>query len=180
MRLAGYPSGKYTGGATLQIVGATGSPDAQDAEIVNQTLQNLGFHTKLSLVEKSVMYEKYCGTPSEEIDVCPSVGWAADFGDPQAVLDVPFNGNHIESTNNNNYGQFNDPAINRAMAAAELVVGTQARAEAWAKIDRELVAQAAAIPFAWDKQPNIESKDVAGVGDVWNLGAWDYSFTSLK
>ncbi len=180
MRLAGYPSGKYTGGATLQIVGATGSPDAQDVEIVNQTLQNLGFKTKLSLVEKSVMYEKYCGTPSEEIDVCPSVGWAADFGDPQAVLDVPFNGNHIESTNNNNYGQFNDPAINRAMAAAELVVGTQARAEAWAKIDRELVAQAAAVPFAWDKQPNIESKDVDGVGDVWNLGAWDYSYTSLK
>ena len=180
MKLAGYPSGKYTGAKTLQIVGATGSPDSEDAEIVNQTLENLGFHTKFSLVDKSVMYEKFCGTPAEEIDVCPNVGWAADFGDPQAVLDVPFNGTHIESTNNNNYGEFNDPAINRQMAAAELVVGTQARAEAWAKIDRELVAQAAAIPFAWDKQPNIESKDVAGVGDVWNLGVWDYSFTSLK
>src|ERR1039458_7851263 len=180
MKLAGYPSGKYTGAKTLQIVGATGSPDSEDAEIVNQTLENLGFHTKFSLVDKSVMYEKFCGTPAEEIDVCPNVGWAADFGDPPAVLDVPFNGTHIESTNNNNYGQFNDPAINRQMAAAELVVGTQARAEAWAKIDRELVAQAAAIPFAWDKQPNIESKDVAGVGDVWNLGVWDYSFTSLK
>jgi peptide/nickel transport system substrate-binding protein len=180
MRLAGYPSGKYTGAATLQIVGATGSPDSDDAEIVNHTLQELGFKTKFSLVDKSVMYEKFCGTPAEEIDVCPSVGWAADFGDPQAVLDVPFNGTHIESTNNNNYGQFNDPAINRKMAAAELVVGTQARAAAWAAIDRELVSQAAAIPFAWDKQPNIESHDVAGVGDVWNLGVWDYSFTSLK
>ncbi len=180
MRLAGYPGGKYTGGATLQVVGATGSPDSGDAEIVNQTLKNLGFKTKLSLVDKSVMYSKFCGTPAEEIDVCPSVGWAADFGDPQAVLDVPFNGTHIESTNNNNYGQVNDPAINRHMAAAELVVGTQARAEAWAAIDRELVAQAAAIPFAWDKQPNIESHNVAGVGDVWNLGSWDYSFTSLK
>src|ERR1035441_9231001 len=105
---------------------------------------------------------------------CPS------FILPTRVTWVELAGTHIESTNNNNYGQFNDPAINRQMAAAELVVGTQARAEAWAKIDRELVAQAAAIPFAWDKQPNIESKDVAGVGDVWNLGVWDYSFTSLK
>jgi len=180
MRLAGYPSGKYTGSATLQVVGATGSPDSEDAEIVNHTLQQLGFHTKLSLVEKSTMYEKFCGTPSEEIDVCPSVGWAADFGDPQGVLDAAFNGTQIKSTNNNNWGQFDDPAINRQMAAAELVVGTQARAAAWAKIDRELVAQAAAVPFAWDKQPNIESHDVAGVGDVWNLGSWDYSFTSLK
>ncbi|HYM46467.1 MAG TPA: ABC transporter substrate-binding protein [Solirubrobacteraceae bacterium] len=180
LRLAGYSSGRYTGPKTVQVVGATGSPNSTDAEIVNQTLENLGFKTKFSLVDKSVMYSKFCGVPAEEIDVCPNVGWAADFGDPQAVLDVPFNGEHIEAENNSNYGQVNDPTINRRMAAAEPLVGTQARAQAWANIDRELVAQAVAIPFAWDKQPNIEAKDVAGVGDVWNLGAWDYSFTSLK
>jgi len=180
MKLAGYPSGKYTGSKPLQVVGSTGSPDAEDAEIVNQTLKNLGFQTRFNLVDHSTMYSKFCGVPAEEIDVCPNVGWVADFGDPQAVLDVPFNGTHIESTNNANYGQVNDPAINKAMAAAEPIVGTQARAQAWANIDRELVAQAVAIPFAWDKEPNIEAKDVAGVGDVWNQGVWDYSFTSLK
>jgi len=180
MKLAGYPSGKYTGSKTLEIVGGNESPDNEDAEIVNQTLKNLGFQTKLTLVEVSVMYEKYCGTPAEEIDVCPNVGWVADFGDPQAVLDVAFNGKNIVSTGNNNWGQVNDPEINKAMDAAELLVGTQARANAWAAIDRKLVAQAVAIPFDWDKQPNIESKDVAGVGDLWNTGQWDYSFTSLK
>jgi peptide/nickel transport system substrate-binding protein len=180
MRLAGYPSGKYTGGKTIQIVGANESPSSEDAEIVNQTLKNLGFQTKLTLVEDSVMYERYCGTPAEEIDVCPNVGWVADFGDPQAVLDVPFNGKNIISTGNNNWGQVNDPEINKAMESAALVLGTQARANAWAGIDRKLVAQAAAIPFDWDKQPNIEAKDVAGVGDLWNTGQWDYSFTSLK
>jgi peptide/nickel transport system substrate-binding protein len=180
MRLAGHPSGSYTGSATLQVVGATGSPESEDAEIVNHTLQSLGFHTKLSLVEPATMYSKYCGVPAEEIDVCPNVGWVADFGDPQAVLDVPFNGERIVPTGNSNYGQVNDPAINRAMAAAEPIVGTQARAVAWAKIDRELVAQAVAIPFAWAKHPNIEAKNVAGVGDIWNQGVWDYSFTSLK
>jgi peptide/nickel transport system substrate-binding protein len=180
MKLAGYPSGKYTGGKTLQIVGSNGSPNTEDAEIVNQTLKNLGFKTKFTLVESSVMYSKYCGTPAESIDVCPSVGWVADFGDPQAVLDVAFNGKNIVSTGNNNWGQVDNPEINKAMDAAELVVGVKARAEAWAAIDRKLVAQAAAIPFDWDKQPNVESKDVAGVGDLWNTGQWDYSYTSLK
>ena len=180
MRLAGYPSGKYTGQHTLLIVGATGSPEAEDAEIVDQTLRNLGFKTKLNLVEKSVMYEKFCGVPSEEIDVCPSVGWVADFADGQAVLDVPFNGKSIEPSGTQNWGQVDNPQINRAMAAAESLVGTSARAQAWANIDRELVAQAAAIPYDWEKAPNIESKDVAGVGDLWNGGTWDYSFTSLK
>lgn len=180
MRLAGYPSGKYSGGKTIQVVGATGNPEAPDAEIVNQTLKDLGFSTHFSLVDKSVMYSKFCGVPAEEIDVCPNVGWGADFGDPQAVLDVPFNGKYIEPENNSNWGQVNDPTINRHMTAAEPIVGEQARAVAWAAIDRELVAQAVAIPFAFDKQPNIEARDVAGVGDVWNLGSWDYSYTSLK
>jgi peptide/nickel transport system substrate-binding protein len=180
MRLAGYASAKYSGSATLQVVGSTGDPDAEVAEIANNTLHNLGFKTKLSLVEQSVMYSKYCGTPAEEIDVCPNVGWGADFADGQAVLDVPFNGKSILPSGNNNWGQVNDPAINAAMDRAELLSGQQARAKAWAAIDRELVADAAAIPADWDKEAAIESKDVAGVGDVWNVGAWDYSFTSLK
>jgi len=118
--------------------------------------------------------------PAEAIDVCPNVGWAADFGDPQAVLDVPFNGKNIMSTGNNNWGLVNNPEINRAMDAAELLAGTQARAAAWAAIDRKLVAQAVAIPFDWDKAPSIESSNVAGVGDLWDTGEWDYSYTSLK
>ena len=180
MKLAGYQSGKYTGSDTLQIVGSTGDPNSEDAEIVNQTLSGLGFKTKLNLVDQSVMYAKFCGVPAEEIDICPNVGWAADFGDGQAVLDVPFNGKNIIPTGNNNWGQVNDPTINAAMQKAEQLIGAEPREKAWAAIDRELVADAAAIPFDWDKAPNIESADVAGVGDLWNSGQWDYSFTSLK
>jgi len=180
MKLAGYPSGKYTGTNTLEIVGSTGDPAPEDAEIANNTLRSLGFKTKLSLVDHSVMYAKYCGVPAEEIDVCPNVAWGADFGDGQTVLDPTFNGKSIIPSGNNNWGQVNDPTINAAMEKAELILGSEARAKAWAAIDRELVAEAVAIPYDWDKTPSVESKDVAGVGDLWNSGAWDYSFTSLK
>jgi peptide/nickel transport system substrate-binding protein len=180
LKLAGYPSGKYTGGKTVEVVGSTGDPASEDAEIANNTLKSLGFKTKLSLVDQSVMYSKYCGVPAEEIDVCPNVGWVADFGDGQATLDVPFNGKNIASTGNPNWGQVNNPKINAAMNKAELLVGKEAREKAWAAIDRELVEGAVAIPYDWDKEALIESKDVAGVGDQWNVGSWDYSFTSLK
>jgi peptide/nickel transport system substrate-binding protein len=180
IRLAGYPSGKYTGGKTLEIVGASNAPEKEDAEIVNQNLKNLGFATKLTLVEQSTMYAKYCGVPKEEIDVCPSVGWAADFADPQTVLDITFNGKFINAISNDNWSQTNVPKINAAMTAAEAVVGEGARATAWAKIDDELVEDAAAIPFDWDKDSSIEGKDVHGVGDMWLEGDWDYSYTSLK
>ncbi|HEX5853120.1 MAG TPA: ABC transporter substrate-binding protein [Solirubrobacteraceae bacterium] len=181
MKLAGYPSGKYTGGKTIQVVGSTGNPNAQNAEIANQTLKNMGFKTKFNLVDQSVMYSKYCGVVSEKIDVCPNVGWISDFGDGQAVLDVPFNGKLIVKNGTNaNWGLVDHPKINAAMAAAEKLVGAGAREDAWAKIDEELVAEAVAIPYDWDKQAAIRAKDVLGVGDQWNIGSWDFNYTSLK
>jgi peptide/nickel transport system substrate-binding protein len=180
MKLAGYPSGKYTGTETVTIVGSTGDPAEEDAEIVEQTLKNLGFTVKFSLEEASTMYAKYCNVPKEEITVCPSVGWIADFADPQTVLNITFNGTTIVPTGNVNWGQTNVPKINAAMAVAENVVGNEARAKAWAKIDEELVEDAADIPFDWDKQAGIEGSDVDGVGDIWDVGEWDYNYTSLK
>jgi peptide/nickel transport system substrate-binding protein len=128
MKLAGYPGGKYTGAKTLQVVGATGEPEAGMAQITNQALQNLGFKTHLSLVDKSAMYGKYCTVPAQEIDVCPNAGWVRDFADPQTVLYVPFYGPAIEPEGNSNWSQVNDPKINAAMEKAELVVGEPARA----------------------------------------------------
>jgi len=180
IRLAGYPSGKYTGEKPIEVVASSGAPAKEDAEIVNQTLKNLGFKTKLTLVEQSTMYAKYCGVPKEEIDVCPNVNWIADFSDPQTVLNITFSGNSIVSSGNNNWGQVNVPTINAAMTAAESVNGKAARGAAWAKIDEELVRDAAAVPFDWDKQPRLEGSAVHGVAQLWNEGAWDYSFTSLK
>ena len=176
---AGYPSGKYSG-ETITVVGARGAPADLDAEIVNSTLNNLGFKTKLSLPESSIAYAKYCNIPKEEITVCPSVGWIADFGDPQTVLNITFNGKYIPAVGNVNWSQTNIPHINEMMDKAELAVGTNARASAWAKIDEEIVREAAAIPFDWDKQANVEGKEVAGVGQLWNSGEWDLDYTSLK
>jgi peptide/nickel transport system substrate-binding protein len=180
-KLAGYPSGKYSGSETIQVIGDNRVPANNVAEAVNQTLTSLGFKTKFNLVEHTVMYSKYCGVVSEKIDVCPNVGWVPDFGDPQAVLDVPFNGNLIaKNGTNSNWGLVNHPKINAAMEAATKVVGDKARGEAWAKVDRELVEEAVAVPYQWAKEPYVESRDVAGVGQLWNSGTWDYSFTSLK
>jgi peptide/nickel transport system substrate-binding protein len=196
MKAAGYSSGKYTGGVTVKVVGSTGDPADKDAAIVNQALQNLGFKTNFTLVDQSVMYSKYCETPKAEIDVCPNVGWIRDWSDPQTLLDPTFAGYNIVSTNNSNFGvvSWQDwpksqggtytsgplTAIDQAMKQAEATVGDSARATAWANVDKLLVDQAVAIPWAFDKQPNIESKDVNGINDLWNEGSWDYSWTSLK
>ncbi|MGZ4171438.1 MAG: ABC transporter substrate-binding protein [Solirubrobacteraceae bacterium] len=180
MKAAGYPSGKYTGSATVQIVGANNGNDPAIIQLLNSDLTQLGFKTHVSLVDQSVMYAKYCGVPKQNIDVCPTVGWLRDFADPLSVLYVPFYGPSITPTNNSNWSQVNDPEINAAMQKAALVTDPTTRAQAWANVDKMLVDKAVAIPEDFDNQANVESKDVAGVNALWNDGTWDVNFTSLK
>jgi peptide/nickel transport system substrate-binding protein len=180
MRLAGYPSGRYTGRATIQIVGADAFDDPAIAQIVNRTFRSLGFHTRVTEVDETTMYFNFCGVPRREIDACPSVGWTKDFGDPQSQLYIPFDGLGITATGSSNWGQVNDPQINAAMARAVRVDGLPARARAWANIDRMLVDRAVAVPEAFLNARTIESRNVAGVNALWNGGVWDLDFTSLK
>ena len=180
VRRAGYPSGKYTGGATIQIVGSDKGAGPTISEIVANTLTGLGFHVRLSLVNPGVMYTRYCEVPAQEVDVCPTVGWVRDFADPMTVLYRPFYGPAITPTSNANFGQVDDPQINAAMTKAAFAVDSAARAKAWVGVDRLLVDKAVAVPETFDSQPNIKSSDVAGVSQLWNAGAWDLDFTSLK
>ena len=180
MKKAGYPGGRYTGVKKVVVVGSTGAPADQDAQIVNQTLQNLGFKTSFRLVDQSVMYTRFCGQPKLEVNVCPNVGWVGDFADPETVLAPTFEGSSITQTHSQNWSQLNDPAINAAMAKAKLVSDPAARAKAWGQIDDMITATAAAIPWSWDNQPNVYAKDVECVNDLYNAGSCDFSFTSLK
>ena len=86
MKAAGYPSGKYTGNATVQIVGANNGNDPAIIQSAQHRHDPAGLPTHVSLVDQSVMYEKYCGVPKQEIDACPTVGWVRDFADPLTVL----------------------------------------------------------------------------------------------
>jgi peptide/nickel transport system substrate-binding protein len=179
MKAAGYPSGKYTGNDTVQVVSGNGGNAPAIAQIVVSALDELGFKTHQSLVQQAVMYSKYCGVPKAEIDVCPSSGWVRDFDDPLTVLYVPFNGAAIVPTNNSNWSQLNDPAINNAMNKAELITDPATAAQAWANIDSQLVNTAAALPETFDSQPNIRAADVRGITDLWDTGEWDFAFSSL-
>jgi peptide/nickel transport system substrate-binding protein len=193
MKAAGYPSGKYTGNYLVKVVGSTGDPAPKTAAIANNAVQSLGFKTNFTLVDQSVMYQKYCGDPKQEIDVCPNVGWIRDWSDPQTLLDPTFAGYNIVTTNNSNWGQvswqdasYRDKSgaittpLDKAMKAAEKTVGETNRAATWARVDKQLVDQAVAVPWVFDKQGNIFAKDVRPVNDIWDIGEFDYNYTSLK
>ena len=107
--------------------------------------------------------------------------WTKDFNDGQAMIDVPFNGATVTGSpsNNSNWPQLNDPAINSALDSAKLITDTTARAAAYGKIDDMIVAQAPAIPWDWDYFTNVASRDVVPVINQFNA-LTDLAFTSMK
>jgi peptide/nickel transport system substrate-binding protein len=177
MKKAGFKSGKYSG-PQITAVADNSTNQKAAAERVLDALQKLGFKVNFRPTTRDTMYSKFCGVPKTEPEVCPSVGWLKDFADPQSMLDPTFNGKNIVQSNNSNWPQLNDPAINQAMTKAEVLTDPGARAKAWAAIDKQVTGTAAAIPWYWDKPPLVKSTDVKAVVNKSNA-AWDMSFTAL-
>jgi peptide/nickel transport system substrate-binding protein len=179
MKKAGYASGKYEGNEELLMIGANVAPGKDQSEVAKAEFEKLGFKVKLRLLPQDAVYTEWCQVPAKKVHVCAGSGWFKDFADPQSMLEPTFKGSLImKDGGNNNLAQLNDPAINKAMDEAALLEGAE-RLKAWGEIDKMIMAQAPAVPFAWDKTTLISSKNVAAVAASY-FTAWDLSFTSIK
>ena len=179
MKKAGFPSGKYTGNAKLLLVAANADPGKAQAEVAKAQLEKLGFKITFRTVPQDAVYTEWCQVPKKQVAICGSAGWFKDFTDPQSMLDPTFKGANIfKEGGNNNLAQLDVPSIDKAMDKAATLQG-DARLKAWADIDKQITAQAPAVPFDWDKTTIIWSKDVQGVGNPY-FDALDFAFTSLK
>jgi peptide/nickel transport system substrate-binding protein len=176
---AGMSSGKFEGGEEVLIVGDNADPDKSIAQITEQQLNEMGFKTKLRLVTRDTMYTKFCSVPKSEVHVCPSLGWAQDFADPQTMLDPTFNGNNINPSNNVNWPELNVPELTQMIEDAKLLTEPTERAQGWADVNKAIVDQAPAIPYMWDYQTVVVSPNVRGVQNGYST-TWDWNFTSIE
>jgi peptide/nickel transport system substrate-binding protein len=179
MKKAGYQSGKYTGGETFQMVSDNTSPTKDVSQVAQNAFTALGFKTKVVQVTHDTMYTKFCIVPAQKVAICPSAGWAKDFPDPASMLEPTFKSTAINPTNNYNYAQFRDKAVDAAMEKADPITDPTKRATAFAEVDKMITAKIPEVPWFFDKTAGIHSKDVNGVLNKFNA-SWDLTYTSLK
>jgi peptide/nickel transport system substrate-binding protein len=84
-------------------------------------------------------------------------GWIADYLDPYDFINILLSGRNITESNNQNLSHFDDPTFNRRMDAAARLSGSR-RYAAYAKLDADLVREAAIIPYANDYRVDFVSK----------------------
>jgi len=179
MKKAGYPTGMYTG-PKITMVADNVPPGSDTAKVVVNSLGKIGFKVDLVAQAHATMYTDFCNVVKAEPNICPNVGWQADFAEPETLLDATFNGAAIIPRNNSNWPQLNDPAINAAMAKAKVIVDPVKRYEAWGKIDQMITETAAAVPWLWENWPTLFSSRVEPALQLWNGGSPDVAFMSVK
>ena len=179
MQKAGFDSGKCEGSVcNITMVGDDAAPGKDTATLFQHQLEELGFKVSFQPVANDIMISKFCAVPANQPQVCPNAGWIKDFNDPQSMLQVPFSGDSINPSNNPNWPQLDDPAINKAMNDAVTITDPKQRAEAWGRIDDQIMARAPAVPWVWDNDVLVRSADVHGVANLFD-GEWDLAYTSL-
>ncbi len=179
MRKAGYESGMYDGDKTFSSVSDNATQQKQMSEVAVQQFAKLGFKVETNYVTRDSMYTKFCQVPTNQPDICPSVGWLKDFADAETLLNPVFNGKNILDQSNSNFSLLDDPALNKQMDDAETLAEPAERASAWAEIDTAVSEQAPGVFWLWDKQPMLRSENVNGVVNVANA-SFDLTFTSIN
>jgi peptide/nickel transport system substrate-binding protein len=177
LKKAGYRSGRYTGNRRLLLVGANVGPGKAQIQVAAGQLRKLGFKVRLRLVAQDAQYTDWCQVPAKKVAMC-AAGWFKDFADPQSMLEPVFKGSMINRHGGNiNYSMLNDKKVDAAMDAAATATGDD-RSRQWAAIDKQLIGDAAAIPFVWDKTTLLHAPNVASVPNPY-IALWDLSFTSI-
>ncbi len=179
MKKAGYPSGKYTGGDKILTIATNADPGKKSAEVAQAQFEKLGFTLNFRVVPQDTLYTKFCGVPKSDYGICPNVGFFKDFLDGQSLIDPTFNGAAIIPANNVNWPLVDNPKINDLIDKAKTTAPGDARNQAWADANLEIVRQAIAIPWVWDKQPIIASKNVNLVADDYSNSPF-MAFLSIK
>ncbi len=178
MKKGGFEEGH----ARVLMVADNEAPADKTAQVVLQTpCSQLGFKVNFRSVAHDAMYTSVLQRAEEEGQHLPErrldQGLQRSAGD---VPDVTFNGPIITSSE-----QLELAAAQRPEDQLDDREGRddhrlrKQRAEAWGDVDKAIVKTAAAIPWLWDKQPNVRSKNVKGVIDKWNA-AWNFSYSSVK
>lgn len=106
------------------------------AQIIQFNLKQIGLNVNTHLFARAVQIDKE-GTRGEPFDITTE-GWIADYADPYDFINVLLSGASLHDSNNNNVAYFNDPAFNKAMAAASLMSGA-ARYNAYGQLDVKMM-----------------------------------------
>ena len=149
---ANVAKAKAVGGAAiaaappLNVVHTTSTYSTNRAQVAEFNLKQIGFKIN-DEPTPATNYYQVIETKGTSYNLVTNGGWCADYFDPYDYLNVVFDGRKIQAANNVNYMYFNNTTFNAGLDHAASLSG-KARAEAYAKLDQDLMVKyAPVVPY---------------------------------
>ncbi|MER7001933.1 ABC transporter substrate-binding protein [Dactylosporangium sp. NPDC000555] len=168
--------GKPNGFETV-IATRNAGKELKSAEALQAALTNVGIKARLDPIEPSLYFRSAIGVPSNVHTKgygLMMAGWGADFPTAYGFLSVLVDGRQILESGNNNYGELNDPEINKLIDDAKAESDPKKSAEIWTKINHKVMDAAVMTPFVYDKALNYRNPRVTNVYVTEYYGMYDF------
>jgi ABC-type transport system substrate-binding protein len=151
-------------GLAVKLLYSTTQPMPRVAQALQSSLQAAGFKVTLVPATQSDFYGKYLEDPTtsqqDTWDIAPP-GWVPDwFGNNGRSTVQPLLTNPAPGSND--FGGFNNAAVNALIAKALASPTTSAAAVYWAQADETAIKDAAVVPVNVQKWPIYHSSQVKG------------------
>jgi peptide/nickel transport system substrate-binding protein len=122
------------------------SPNNEAGEYFNEVLKEIGFNTTLKILNADNYFTVIGNATTPDLDAGWS-NWFQDYPHPNDFFQPLLAGESILPTNNGNFANFDDPAINKRLAElGEEQLGPE-QEEAYAEVDKEIMEQAPWAPY---------------------------------
>jgi peptide/nickel transport system substrate-binding protein len=118
----------------------------QAGAYLQDVLKSIGLNAKLKQINAAV-YWTTVGNQSTKAQI-GFADWYQDYPHPLDWFDVLLNGDRITDTHNNNYSNFDDPAVNAKIADLKKQSGlSTAINNGWADVDKMVMEKAGWAPY---------------------------------
>ena len=152
-------------GQSVQVYGNDEDPSTPVAEYMSDLLNQIGLKAKPRIIEGSTYFQTIGNAKTKA-----QIGFANWFQDYPAPSNFLFlvDGASIQPTNNQNFGNVNDPEINQLIKTANENPDVKAAAGDYAAVDKKLVENPFVLPYGNRKLTKITSERVAFDGLLWH------------
>ncbi len=165
-------------GESVTVFGNDEDPSTPVAEYMSDLLNQIGLTAKPRIVEGSTYFQTI-GNQKTKAQI-GFANWFQDYPAPSNFLFL-VDGASIQPTNNQNFGNVNDPEINSLIKTANENPDIEAAAADYAAVDRKLVENPYVLPYGNRKLTKITSERVAFDGLLWHpVYAADLTTLGLK
>jgi peptide/nickel transport system substrate-binding protein len=124
----------------------TESPNNEAGEYFNEVLKELGFNTKLKILNADNYFTVIGNATTPELDAGWS-DWFQDYPHPNDFFQPLLAGESILPTNNGNFAKLDDPAVNKKIAELGAEQLGPEQEEAYKELDEEIMKQAPWAPY---------------------------------